>query len=155
MRKIIFASLFVLQFLAAALAISAQAPDVLDRKFIQQRMLAVAKWQLANPKHQLYDWTNGAFYAGIFAAWETTRSPDLMQAMMEMGEKNGWKPGPRFDHADDIAISQTYLDLYRIKRDKKMLEPTLTSVSRMKTEKGEQAANKCITWRRCDVRFMS
>jgi rhamnogalacturonyl hydrolase YesR len=155
MRKIIFASLFVLQFLAAALAISAQAPDVLDRKFIQQRMLAVAKWQLANPKHQLYDWTNGAFYAGIFAAWETTRSPDLMQAMMEMGEKNGWKPGPRFDHADDIAISQTYLDLYRIKKDRRMLQPTIDVVERLKNEKGEQAATKGITWWWCDALFMA
>ena len=73
-----------------------QGANVFDRKFIRERMLYVAKWQLANPKHELYDWTNGAFYAGIFAAWETTRSPDLMQAMMTMGEKNGWKHGPVF-----------------------------------------------------------
>ena len=34
-------------------------------------MLSVAKWQLANPKHKLRDWTNGSFYAGVFAAYET------------------------------------------------------------------------------------
>lgn len=50
--------------------------------------------------------------------------------MMEMGEKNGWKPGPRFDHADDIVINQTYLDLYRIKKDKKMLQPTIDVAER-------------------------
>jgi len=155
MRKIIFASLCLLQLLATALDVSAQAPNGLDRKFVRQRMLAVAKWQLANPKHQLYDWTNGAFYAGIFAAWETTRSPELMQAMIEMGEKNGWKPGPRFDHADDIAISQTYLDLYRIKKDRRMLQPTIDVVERLKNEKGEQAATKGITWWWCDALFMA
>lgn len=91
-----------------------QSPDLFKRKNIEAKMLTVAKWQLANPKHKLWDWTNGAFYAGVFAAYETTKSPDLMNAMLEMGEKNEWKPGPRFDHADDIVINQTYLDLYRI-----------------------------------------
>ena len=140
--------------IAAKLCVG-QAPDVFDRKFIRERMVAVAKWQLANPKHELYDWTNGAFYAGVFAAWETTKSTQLMDAMMAMGEKNGWKTGPRFDHADDIAISQTYLDLYRIKKDRKMLQPTIDTVERLKNEKGEQAAAKGITWWWCDALFMA
>lgn len=132
-----------------------QEPNVFDRKFIKERMLSVAQWQLAHPKHELYDWTNGAFYAGVFAAWETTRSPELMKAMINMGEKNAWKPGPRFDHADDIAISQTYLDLYRIKKDRKMLQPTVDTIERLKIEKGEQAATKGITWWWCDALFMA
>jgi len=132
-----------------------QAPNIFARKFIQEKMLTVAKWQLANPKHELYDWTNGAFYAGIFAAWQTTKSPSLMTAMMAMGEKNGWKPGPRFDHADDIAISQTYLDIYGIKKDRRMLQPTIDVVERLKNEKGEQAAAKGITWWWCDSLFMA
>lgn len=140
--------------IAAAIA-DGQESDIFKRKNIEARMLTVAKWQLANPKHELYDWTNGAFYAGIFAAWETTRSPELMQAMMDMGEKNGWKPGPRFDHADDIAISQTYLDLYRIKKDRKMLQPTIDVIERLKNEKGEQAEKKGITWWWCDALFMA
>jgi unsaturated rhamnogalacturonyl hydrolase len=145
----------LLVIFAAASAAAGQQPDVFKRKNVEERMLAVAKWQLANPKHALYDWTNGAFYAGIFAAWETTRSPELMNAMMEMGEKNGWKPGPRFDHADDIAISQTYLDLYRIKKDRKMLQPTIEVVERIKNEKGEQAVKKGTTWWWCDALFMA
>ena len=140
---------------AAALAAAGQEADVFARRNIKPRMLLVAKWQLDHPNHPLYDWTNGAFYAGIFAAWETTKAPDLMSAMLEMGEKNGWKPGPRFDHADDIAISQTYLDLYRIKKDKKMLQPTIDFVARIKSEKGDQAAKNGITWWWCDALFMA
>ncbi|HEY2866198.1 MAG TPA: glycoside hydrolase family 88 protein [Pyrinomonadaceae bacterium] len=132
-----------------------QKSDVFDRKHIKDRMLMVAKWQLDHPKHDLNDWTNGAFYAGIFAAWETTASPELMTAMLEMGEKNGWKPGPRFDHADDIAISQTYLDLYRVKKDRRMLQPTIDTIEHLKNEKGEQAATKGITWWWCDALFMA
>ena len=141
----------------AALAANglAQSSDVFKRKNIEARMLSVAKWQLANPKHALYDWTNGAFYAGVFAAWETTKSPELMAAMLEMGEKNGWKPGPRFDHADDIVINQTYLDLYRIKKDKKMLQPTIDVAERLKKETGNEVAKHGITWWWCDALFMA
>src|SRR5258708_7205754 len=138
-----------------AITAVAQIPDIFNRKNIEARMLSVAKWQLANPKHGLYDWTDGAFYAGVFAAYETTKSPDLMKALMDMGEKNGWKPGPRYDHADDIAISQTYIDLYRIKKDKKMIQPTIDTLERLKKEKGDQVAKNGITWWWCDALFMA
>lgn len=132
-----------------------QSEDLFKRKNIEARMLKVAKWQLANPKHKPWDWTNGAFYAGIFAAYETTRSSDLMNAMLEMGEKNEWKPGPRFDHADDIVINQTYLDIYRIKKDKRMLQPTIDVAERLKKETGNEVAKHGITWWWCDALFMA
>jgi rhamnogalacturonyl hydrolase YesR len=147
--------LIVLFVLGSALHAPAQSPDLFLRKNIETRMLSVARWQLAHPLHPLYDWTNGAFYTGIFAAYETTRSPELMQAMMEMGEKNGWKPGPRFDHADDLVIAQTYLELYRIKKDRRMLEPTIAYVQRLKSESGPEVAKNGITWWWCDALFMA
>ena len=140
---------------AVANTVFAQDSDIFKRKNIETRMLSVAKWQLANPKHELWDWTNGAFYAGIFAAYETTKSPEIMAALLEMGEKNGWKPGKRFDHADDIVINQTYLDLYRIKKDKKMLQPTIDVVERLKKETGNEIAKHGITWWWCDALFMA
>jgi len=138
-----------------ALTVGAQDADLFKRKNIEAKMLSVAKWQLANPKHELFDWTNGAFYAGIFAAWETTKSPELMAAMMDMGEKNSWKPGPRFDHADDIVINQTYIDLYRIRKDKKMLQPTIDVAERLKKETGNEVAKHGTTWWWCDALFMA
>src|SRR5215813_3111966 len=117
--------------LTLTFAARAQEGGVFNRQAMKDRMLKVAEWQLVHPNHELYEWTNGAFYAGLFAAYETTRSPALMNAMMDMGEKNQWKPGPRFDHADDITIGQTYIDLYRIKRDRKMIEPLITTVDRL------------------------
>ncbi len=145
----------LLFFVVSVASIAAQTPDIFKRKNIESRMLSVAKWQLANPNHELWDWTNGAFFAGVFAAYETTKSPELMTAMLAMGEKNGWKPGPRFDHADDIVISQTYIDIYRIKKDKKMIQPTIDSVNRIKTEKSTQAEKNGITWWWCDALFMA
>lgn len=140
--------------LSIALPMAAQI-NVFDRKAIKERMLKVAKWQLVNPKHELFDWTNGAFYAGVFVAWETTKSPDLWSAMTEMGEKNKWGPGRRFDHADDIVINQTYLDIYRVTKDKKMLQPTIDVANRLKNETGNEVAKHEITWWWCDALFMA
>ncbi len=124
-------------------AVSAQ--EILSKQAIQDRMLKVADWQIAHPNHKLYEWHNAAFYAGVFAAYETTRSPLLMKALMDMGAANDWKPGPRFDHADDIAISQTYIDLYRLTKDRKMIDATIAAVNRLKTETGDQVKQHGIT----------
>ena len=90
-------------------------------KEIKKVMMTAALWQLKNPKHELWDWTNGAFYSGISAAYKTTDNKKLLKAMIEMGDKNEWKPGPRLQHADDYAICQTYVEAYRAKKDQKMV----------------------------------
>ena len=118
-------------------------------------MIKVVRWQLANPKHELFDWTNGAFYAGMFAAYETTKSKEIWAALLDMGEKNKWAPGPRFDHADDIVIDQTYIDIYRITKDKRMLQPTLDVVARIKAEKSREVEKNGIIWWWCDALFMA
>ena len=151
-RRILFVVLVVT---AGSVYMSAQSPDIFKRKEIESRMLKVAKWQLANPKHEPYDWTNGAFYAGVFASYETTKSKEIWDAMVKMGETNKWGPGRRFDHADDIVINQTYLDLYRITKDKKMLQPTIDVVARIKSEPSREVEKNGIIWWWCDALFMA
>ena len=140
---------------AFALNATAQKSDVFKRKFIKTKMLKVAAWQLKNPKHEPNDWTNGAFYAGVFAAYETTKSPVIMNALMDLGAKTDWKSGRRFDHADDIVINQTYIDVYRLKKDRKMLQPTIDVIKRLETEKSVEAEKHGITWWWCDALFMA
>jgi rhamnogalacturonyl hydrolase YesR len=152
-RPIFRAAFFIL--LVSFSAISAQTGDAFKPKFIKARMLQVAGWQLKNPKHELNDWTNGAFYAGVFAAFETTRSKEIMQALMDLDAKTDWKPGKRFDHADDIVINQTYIDIYRLKKDPKMLQPTIDVAKRLQTEKSVEAEKHGITWWWCDALFMA
>jgi len=144
----------LIMVLCAGLTVVGRDTSLFDKQTIKERMDRVAKWQLAHPNHELYQWHNAAFFAGIFAAYETTGSTELMNAMIDMGEKNQWKPGPRFDHADDIAIGQTYIDLFRIKNDRKMIQPLIDTIDRIKTEPGEQAKTHGITWWWCDALFM-
>jgi len=126
----------------------------LDGKYIKQVMNKVAAWQVAHPKHQQYEWTNGAFYAGMFAAWETTKSTRIYDAMMAMAcDSNQWKPGHRWYHADDHAISQTYMDLYRTEKNKKqeMLQPTVDTLLKFIST---PYSERIIKWWWCDALFM-
>ncbi|MFC2121715.1 glycoside hydrolase family 88 protein [Bacteroidota bacterium] len=66
---------------------------VFNKRHIKKTMRKAANWQLDHPKHELTDWTNGAFYTGVTAAYEATGSRRIFKALMEMGESNAWKPG--------------------------------------------------------------
>lgn len=127
-----------------------------DKKYIESTMLKAAEWQLKNPKHHIRDWTNGAFYAGIFATWETTKSENIYNALMELGEKTNWEPHKRFWHADDVAISQTYVDLYQIEKKQEIIQPTIDTIARFMANpypvKGDV---EIIKWWWCDALFMA
>jgi rhamnogalacturonyl hydrolase YesR len=123
-------------------------------KYIKKTMTTALEWQLNNPKHALYDWTNGAFYAGVFAAYETTGSKKIWKAMYEMGEANEWKPGPRLHHADDHAICQTYIDMYRVSGEKKMINPFIETMDKFMVTPYETGEIRPITWWWCDALFM-
>jgi rhamnogalacturonyl hydrolase YesR/lysophospholipase L1-like esterase len=129
--------------------------DVFDKNYIKNTMIKVTNWQLKNPKHVATDWTNGAFYTGVFAAYETTQAQAILDSLMAMGERNRWKTHNRFDHADDIVISQTYFDLYRLKQDKRMIQTTIDSVTKLQTTKGNEATKHGITWWWCDALYMA
>ena len=129
--------------------------SVFSPDYIKSTMLKVVDWQLKHPKHKANDWTNGAFYAGVFAAYETTKSPVVLDSLMAMGKRMKWQPGSRFDHADDIAISQTYINLYRLKKDRRMIQPTIDTVRKMSRIPGREVELHGITWWWCDALFMA
>jgi rhamnogalacturonyl hydrolase YesR len=128
---------------------------VFQPKQIKKAMINAALWQLANPKHELWDWTNGAFYAGISAAYKTTGDKKLLEAMIKMGQANQWKPGPRIQHADDIAICQTYIDAFRIKKDQSMIQPFIDNMEKFLVTPYPVKGIEKITWWWCDALFMA
>ncbi len=92
-------------------------------------------WQLENLSENWRDssgrripiqstsWIRGTFYAGVFATWQLTRDQKYLDAVLGWAEGNGWQPGPRARHADDHCVGQTYLDLYLLKNDPRMIGP--------------------------------
>ncbi|WP_020606594.1 glycoside hydrolase family 88/105 protein [Spirosoma spitsbergense] len=146
---------FFMLLIGSMVAFTPSEPGIFSPDYIKGRMLTVVDWQLKNPKHKTTNWTNGAMYAGIFAAYETTKSPVVLDSLMAMGERTNWQPGARYDHADDIAICQTYINLYRLKKDRRMIQPTIDTVQKMSRVPGREVANHGIRWWWCDALFMA
>jgi unsaturated rhamnogalacturonyl hydrolase len=87
----------------------------LKPKAIAAAMKKVADWQVAyvEPKFN-QQWTFAALYDGLLAASATTGDPKYRDAVLHLAERSDWKLlDARFPHADDQALGQAYLDLYR------------------------------------------
>jgi unsaturated rhamnogalacturonyl hydrolase len=144
----------------SAFILTANAQDIndnlFDKRYIKTIMIKTANWQLHHPKHEPRDWTNGAFYAGLYAAWETTKADGIYQAMMDMGNSVGWTPYRRWYHADDIVISQMYLDMYRHEKRAEMIQPTLDTL-KLYTSRPYPTQGKIdlIKYWWCDALFMA
>jgi unsaturated rhamnogalacturonyl hydrolase len=105
----------------AAVAAPNQRPTPAEVLSIMER---VADWQLAHPSvHPTTDWTQAAGDAGMMALVGMSGDSKYRDALLAMGEANGWKPGPRLYNADDLAIGQAYAGLYFLYRDPKMIAP--------------------------------
>lgn len=153
MKKII--ALFILALIASTtFAKPENNKKIFAAGNIKKTMKKVVEWQLQNPKHEPTDWTNGAFYAGVSAAWQTTKSKTIYQAMVDMGNKTGWKPGRRWFHADDIAICQTYVDVYNVEKKPEMIQAFTDTLVKFMKNPYPTKGNEVIKWWWCDALFM-
>ncbi|WP_020527846.1 glycoside hydrolase family 88/105 protein [Flexithrix dorotheae] len=155
MKKLNFTLLFLCFFSIIYIGKAQNNEALFSDKSIKKVMKSVANWQLANPKHESYDWTNGAFYSGVMAAYKTTGSKKLLKAMLKMGEENQWKLGKRLRHADDHAIAQTYIDLANLENDPSYYAPFKDSLDKMMAGKPAVKGIKVIDWWWCDALFMA
>jgi unsaturated rhamnogalacturonyl hydrolase len=85
---------------------------------VKAAMRKVADWQTARildtPSQ---DWTFATFYLGMLSASDTLEDPKYHDVVLGVAEHFHWTLGPRDSHADDQAIAQAYLRLYREKPD--------------------------------------
>lgn len=84
-------------------------------------MEKVADWQLAHlePVESIKvmreetrsprSWQQGAFYAGLTALAERSKSPRFRDAVLAHGRSTNWQLGERRYHADDHVVGQSYL----------------------------------------------
>jgi len=125
----------------------------LTRKDIAVAMRKVGDWELARSQPYFgQDWTFAALYAGYMAAAKTLPESSYEDAMRQVGDKFEWKLGPRLVHADDQAIGQTYLELYRNYRETRMIGPTREQFDTLM--KMPDDLRKPVWWW-CDALFMA
>ncbi len=137
---------------------------------IKSIMRKVADWQIANPhpapEHDDLNWPQGALYVGMVDWAELAEKEDnddtYYKWLTRIGRRNCWQPDKRFYHADDIAVSQSFLDLYRKYKDEAMIIPTLArtewivnhpSEGSFKLVEGDLKTLERWTW--CDALFMA
>jgi rhamnogalacturonyl hydrolase YesR len=124
----------------------------LTHRDVRRAIRKVGDWQLerAEPNFD-QDWTYAALYAGFMAVPDGAGGKRYRDAMVRMGKKFDWQPGPRVEHADDQAIGQTYLDLYARSHDAAMLGPIRARMdAEMKTP--DDPAKPLWWW--CDALFL-
>lgn len=155
----------LLRLSALALCTTCAAAAAGDDSAVLALMERAADWQLAhlNPRQKPNGWENAAFYAGVMALARDSASPRFHDAMLRMGEANQWAPADRPYHADDHAVSQTYLDLWFQHRELRMLAPTQTrfdwilahrAVTPLDFDKQRNPKSQ-ERWSWCDALFMA
>ena len=96
----------------------------LKRRDVSKAVKLGAGWQLGRlPAQPQYDWTWAALYTGFMAVPRQIAGDKYKKAVMKIGEELNWQPGPRVMTADDQAVGQSYLELYMIHKDSKMIGP--------------------------------
>jgi unsaturated rhamnogalacturonyl hydrolase len=101
----------------------------LNKTDIKVVLKAVADWQVRTPLvHDPADWTNGALYAGMVEWAKIAGNDSYFEWLKGISEKNNWTHMTRENPlgryiADDYCVGQTYIELYRKYKDRKMIEP--------------------------------
>ncbi len=113
----------------------------------------VADWQLARVKgNYSQEWTYATLYAGLMAASRTLRDDRYEAEVEQAGKHFHWTPGPDRASADDQAIGQAYLELYKEHPDSAIIEP-LRQQFRAVMQLPDDPAKDLWWW--CDALFMA
>lgn len=133
--------------------------EVFDNIYLQEHiaylMRKVCDWQIENPVEINYGngmaWARSALYVGIMAAHNTTQDKRYLGYAMAWAQAKQWKLDDRYDHPDDHASGQTYLDIYLLEKNFSLIAPTKATFDKLISEnfKGRE-----IYWW-CDALFMS
>jgi unsaturated rhamnogalacturonyl hydrolase len=126
----------------------------LTRANIRKVVQKVADWQLARAQPTFnQQWTYAALYDGFLAASKITGDPRYHDAVVKMAEGFDWKLlDGRFPHADDMALGQSYLDLYLETREPVRVADTKATLQRLVVRQDDP---KKLLWWWCDALFMA
>lgn len=114
-------------------AVSLQAAD-LKKDEVTTIARKVADWQIKEFPTNKYavsepkGWIAGALYMGMFDWAELSGDEQYFDWMKKVFNRQHWQVADRMYHADDVCVSQTYIDMYDKYKEDKMLLPTLARI---------------------------
>jgi rhamnogalacturonyl hydrolase YesR len=121
---------------------------------IRQAVRKVADWQLARSEQTFnQQWTYAALYDGMLAASKATGDQRYHDAVVRMSQRFDWKLlNARFPHADDMALGQSYLDLYLESHDPVRMAVTKAVLDQLVVRPDDSTK---LLWWWCDALFMA
>jgi unsaturated rhamnogalacturonyl hydrolase len=120
---------------------------------INAALRKVADWQIARIEDKpSQDWTFATLYLGLLSASDTLHDPRYQNVVLHVAEHYNWTLGPRQSHADDQAIGQSYLWLYRQKPDPGRIAPLRKQFDQVLQQPDDPS--KPVWWW-CDALFMA
>ncbi|TBN03696.1 glycoside hydrolase family 88 protein [Hyunsoonleella flava] len=140
--------------------------EAIDKAQVKASMIKALEWQEAHPIFALAptDWTAGAYYVGVARAHKATKNMMYMAALKNQAYWNNWQTYKRLHHADDVAISYSYIYIDRnekrrnfvdLEPTKKFLDAHLYEDDNWKSGKNAGKEGKDILWWWCDALFMA
>jgi rhamnogalacturonyl hydrolase YesR len=140
--------------------------QAIDKVQVKASMIKALEWQEVHPIFALAptDWTAGAYYTGVARAHKATKNMMYMAALKNQAYWNNWQTYKRLHHADDVAISYSYIYIDRNERrrnfvdlepTKKFLDAHLFEDDNWKSGKNVGKEGKDILWWWCDALFMA
>jgi unsaturated rhamnogalacturonyl hydrolase len=113
----------------------------------------VADWELARTEKTFNrQWTYAALYDGFLAASNVTGDPRYYNAMVGMGQHFSWQLiDVRFPMADDMALGQSFMDMYLQQRDPIRMASVKQNLDKLVVRPDDP--NKLLWWW-CDALFM-
>ena len=113
-------------------------------------------------KYTLINWQFATKYIGMMKAFKTTGNIAYLNYLKKIGENHKWQTLPDMYHADKIAISQVYIDLYKelggeelIKNTKWVLDANLIRNKPNPDVRFKDNPYSHEWWSWCDALFMA
>lgn len=117
-----------------ATPVPAEKPSGLDRAEVLSVARKVADWQIKEFPNNPYavkepkGWIAGALYLGMYDWAELSGEEGYFNWLKKVFNRQYWQVADRMYHADDVCVSQTYIDMYNKYKEEKMLLPTLARI---------------------------
>lgn len=164
-QKSIFKLVAFVTLISFSMGQQMAAQNVFDSAEIEASMVKALEWQEAHPIFALAptDWTAGAYYVGVARAHAATKNQFFEAALKNQGYNNNWETYKRMYHADDVAISYSYIyledtfkrkDFVDLKPTKDFLQAHLYEPNQW-SDGSSKNKSQDILWWWCDALFMA
>ena len=87
----------------------------------------ISKWEVdhpgASPMH--WPWPRATYYTGVMAVWKATHDRSFLEQAARWGRESQWGVGEEQLGANRLFPMQTWLEVYFVKKDHAMIEPSI------------------------------